>query len=736
MKLVRLYINNFLCHDKSFIDFTQFSSALIVGKQENSDMHSNGVGKTSIFKSIEYVLFNQADIILERIIREDQDYCQIVLDFFIGTQEYRVSRKRTKKGSTDLSLFIKKSTVGSDDEVYHNDLFDPITDDKFWKDISCRRAADTERELDKLIKTNYKAFRSTQHFVQNDMTGLATATPEKRKGILKDALNLIIYSKLEKIAKDKSAAIYKDIEKYKVLIENLGDPNSELLELNKQLVNAKTDLDKKIDIDLELAKNLASINTSLQLLNANYSSLENKFSSLIIKEKELLSDKNKLEISIKEYQSKKNNSARLAKELISEVSLLQIEQAKLAEINFYQNDIYTESLSKAKEKVTHLNIIIQNNSLKYDELKIPVPDDSVCKHCRQNLTEQHKILCKSKIDNEIKECQSNIQDSKKEIIQLNKEIVTLQQSINSLNISKQQLENINTKITTKGKEIQDKRTIYEEYSSILDKFNNELLLKIKELDLILLEIKASSLEEATLIKDKINNEKENISNIESKILLNNKDVAHLRATIAVLTHSIDQKNKDNNKLIELKKAIIDLQSKYNIYPIVQQAFSSVGIPNIIIQNVLDDLQSEANILLSQLKPGLQLAFSIEKTVEKTGDQADTLDINYFINNKERYFAQLSGAQQLAVAFSLKLGLSFVLNKINGTDIKFLLLDEIDQPLDKASVDAFADIVKFFQKYYTILVITHNDRLKDKFSHAICVEQDSNLISKAKVVSSW
>ena len=55
---------------------------------------------------------------------------------------------------------------------------------------------------------------------------------------------------------------------------------------------------------------------------------------------------------------------------------------------------------------------------------------------------------------------------------------------------------------------------------------------------------------------------------------------------------------------------------------------------------------------------------------------------------------------------------------------------------KVGVDAFADIVKFFQKDFIVLVITHNDRLKDKFSHAILVEQDMNMVSRAKVVSSW
>ena len=125
---------------------------------------------------------------------------------------------------------------------------------------------------------------------------------------------------------------------------------------------------------------------------------------------------------------------------------------------------------------------------------------------------------------------------------------------------------------------------------------------------------------------------------------------------------------------------------------------------------------------------------IEKT-KTDGTEADTLDINYLVNGKKRYYEQLSGAMRLAVTFSLKLGLSFLLQKMAGVDIKFLLLDEIDQALDKASVDALLEIIKFFQTDYTILVITHNDYLKDKFKSQILVEQDINMVSRARVVSS-
>lgn len=216
----------------------------------------------------------------------------------------------------------------------------------------------------------------------------------------------------------------------------------------------------------------------------------------------------------------------------------------------------------------------------------------------------------------------------------------------------------------------------------------------------------------------------------------NKEINHYNNNKAIIQHNINQKTKDKLKKDELKKSLKELEEKFVMYPSVIQAFSTTGIPNLIIQNVLDDLQIEANNLLAQLKPGLQLSFSIEKTIEKTGDQADTLDINYTVHGKERYYEQLSGAMKLAVSFALKLGLSFLLQKMLDVDIQLLLLDEIDQSLDKASIDAFADIIKFFQHDYNILVITHNDRLKDKFSHAILVEQDTNMVSKARVVSSW
>jgi DNA repair exonuclease SbcCD ATPase subunit len=734
MKLARMYIENFMCHEHSYVNFLDFNSALIVGKVENNDLFSNGVGKSTIFKAIEYGLFNQADVNLEKIIRDDSSSCKITIDFIYNNEEYRLIRLRTKKNTTDISLYKRNSVISDAEDIYHKNNL-PITSDKFWQDLSGRRAADTEKELAKILKINFKSFRSTVHFMQNDFSGLATSTPEKRKGILKEALNLAIYSKLEKLAKDKANQISKEIDKNKTLLDHLKDPLQDIKQLELQLLSIEEELIKKNDsldfLNLESSK----LNTQLTNLVSDYSLLESNFINLINKEKSLLVDNNKLSSSIKEYSDKKLGMIKSANEVIAELKALKEEQTTLQELNFNLIEKNNEFISINKEFISENNANIKNFLSKILELKEPLASDSVCKHCRQPVSIEYREKCQNELDKEISILENKVIKIKSVINEKNIETNKLQQEVIYLSNCKQKLEKISEKIISKNQELLDKKSLHAECVTTLNNLQSDLKLKEQELFETQDQIKNSSKTEADKVKSQIEVQKNNIKDLNNKINSLNKEITHLNNSKAVIAHNIDQKKKDLNKKEELSNNLLKLNKDFSLYPSVLQAFSSTGIPNLFIQNVLDDLQVEANYLLDQLKPGLQLSFFVEKTKDD-GTDTDTLDILYHINGKERQYDQLSGAQKLAVTFSLKLGLSFLLQKMIGTDIKFLLLDEIDQSLDKAGVDAFADIVKFFQKDFTILVITHNDRLKDKFQHAILVEQDINMVSRAKVVSSW
>lgn len=740
MKPTRLYIKDFMCYDDAYIDFNQFSSALIVGRSESNDTESNGVGKTTIFRSMEYSLFNYADVTLENIIRDDADKCTVVFDFTEGNEEYRIARTRTRKGSNDLTLLKRTAVDGTEEEVYHaikGDRYFPVIEEgKYWKDISGRRTADTEKDLSKLIKVNLKSFRIFVHFMQHDFTGLATATPETRKKILKDALNLVMYSKLEKIAKEKSSVLSKEADRLRILIGSLGDPDATMAEISGKLADVEKEISSRSLKVGDFETLISAGNDKVNQLVNEHSNLEGKFSALVAREQALNTEKTRIETSYKEYTTKKSNIIKMAKDTVVELKELEETQVKLVALDYNQIDILSEQIVSNKEKIAQLSLTIQNDMARAEKLNKPIPEDGECEECRQPITAEHRKICQENINRELREKQVNIQNCKKEIAALNAQNNIHQQTINQLTLSRQHLESINNKISGKKKEIVDRRAIHDEYKALLDKFTHDLEEKIKEMDVVAIELQNSSIKEAKILEKQIQVEKQKVKDIENQNLLNNKELNHFNSTKAVLQHDINQKADEKRKKIEYNKLLKELEDKLGMYPAVVQAFSSTGIPNLIIQNVLDDLQIEANTLLTQLKPGLQLSFSIEKTIEKTGDQADTLDIIYTVNGKKRYYENISGAMQMAVNFSLKLGLSFLLQKLSGIDVKLLLLDEITQSFDSGRVDLFVDIVKLFQKDYTILVITHDDRLKDKFSHAVLVEQDINMVSRARVVSSW
>jgi DNA repair exonuclease SbcCD ATPase subunit len=725
-----LYIENFSCHEKSIIDFTQFNSALIIGKIENSELYSNGVGKTTIFKAVEYALFNASDVNLEKLIRDDCQSCKVIFDFKVNDQLYRICRTRTKKGTSDLSLFERNAVEGDAELVQH-----PGSHKDYWKDISGRRAPDTERDLAKLIKINAKSFRSTVHFAQNDFSGITSATPEKRKALLREILSLSIYSKLEKIAKDKSSLLLKQVDKNEALLSTLNGSQEEIEKCNQDVIEKRNLVSSYLNKINEHQENLTALTESVQLKNLLIQEINNENKFLISQKEKSIKEKNQIENSIKDYSIKKNSLLEDAKKLALELKSIKDKKDILDKIDFSKIEILSKKNEEKQLLSKEKQVQLQTYILKMEELKIPLPEGSQCKHCRQSLDTEHLNKCQQEIAEEIISLEFKIRTLKEEINFLNQECKNISQEIKQLNNQSVELNSLNSSFSFKEKEIKDKKEVYSEYNKILDEFNFKLKEKTEELQDLETKINSSSIEKIKEINAEIIELNKKTENHKVEISSYNKQMSFCNNSIAVIEHSIKQ-IQDN---ISKKKEIIEnnkkIQEEFNSYPTVIEAFSSTGIPNLIIQNLLDELQEESNKLLNNLKPGLQLQFITEKE-KKDGSSNDTLDILYFVQGKNREYEQLSGAMKLAVNFSLKLGLSFLLQNMFGTKINLLLLDEIDQSLDKAGVDAFAEIVKFFQKDFTILVITHNDYLKNKFKNGILVEQDRNMVSRAKVVSSW
>lgn len=732
MKPLYLYSENFTCYKSFELHLAGISSALIVGRQDNNELESNGIGKTSIFRAIEYVLFAQTkhpvlgkDIVLEKLIQDEAAKLLVVFDFEIDNQVYRITRARTRKGSTDLTFFKRNVELGNP----HT----PITDKKLWTDLTCRRTADTDDLIYKLIRIKYKSFINTNHSMQLDMGGIATATPEKRRAILKDIFDLTPYAGMEKIAKLEADKILEDVKLNKALLDAIGSPATDIETIKTTLLTIDQDSTVQTNNITQQKTLIQELNTQQLTKTASLSALEKASSSIITRKASLTDEVFKLTNTIADYDKKRKAIIIEAKAITTSLTSTKKAKEELAGIDFTYLPKLNQSLEATTLEINAKTIEIGIIKAELEELNIPMPDDGTCKHCRQELTPAHRRACMDEIERQIEEKSKMATALTGYIKQLKVEQAKYTSNIKQLEQQEKQVADLTTSITAKVKELNDKQQVHNEYNQLLQQFNADLLTKQADLLTATQEAESSSTAEIQTLTNELNKIKATLIAETKRLDQATTTFNSLQSRKAVSLHSIEEKQKDITKQATLLEAISKLETQYANYPYVIQAFAS--IPDMIIENVVEGLQEETNKLLAQIRPELQLEFATEKT-RSDGNKDDTLDINYYLNNKPKDYSQLSGAQQLCVMFAFKLGLSFLLDKMNGCQIKFLMLDEVDMPFSHAAVDAYADIIRHFQKDFTVLVITHNERLKAKFSNAILVEQDGNGVSRAKVVSSW
>ena len=164
MRPLRIYLKNFMNHSLTEIDIN-FQSVLIVGRSNKNDRISNGVGKTTLFRAIEYVLFNQSHAtVLDKIVRDGKRKAVVEFDFELDGEIYRIYRHRCDTGSSDVRLYKKNASSN-------------------WDSISGRTPSCTDALIHNLIKISHKAFTYSVLFRQADLTGITSVTdPKKAQG--------------------------------------------------------------------------------------------------------------------------------------------------------------------------------------------------------------------------------------------------------------------------------------------------------------------------------------------------------------------------------------------------------------------------------------------------------------------------------------------------------------------------------------------------------------------------
>jgi exonuclease SbcC len=159
---------------------------------------------------------------------------------------------------------------------------------------------------------------------------------------------------------------------------------------------------------------------------------------------------------------------------------------------------------------------------------------------------------------------------------------------------------------------------------------------------------------------------------------------------------------------------------------LERAFGRDGVPALLIEQSLPQIETKANDLLERLSNGqMSVRFVTQEAYKdkKRDDLRETLDIQISDSAGTRDYEMYSGGEAFRVDFAIRLALSEILAQRKGARLQTLVIDEGFGSQDAEGRQRLIEAINLVKNDFAkILVITHLDELKDAFPNRIEVEK--------------
>lgn len=685
MKPERLYMESFLSHDKSEINFNKFDVALILGRYDGESEQSNGAGKSAIFEAIAWALFGKSRHKKKNgVVKWDKTSCKVEFEFFIDEEKYMITRIRDK--------------VINDSDIEFKQWNSLTTQ---YDDISCDTNTSTDKKILDTINVNYEVFINSSYFKQNDISIFAQSTPGKRKDVLKELLRMDKWDKYESKAKDHVRKISASIKEKTQNVIPIDKIINDILECDNDIFNIK-------NIIVDTNKMYTKISDDLVNKKTEYQSLQNANPEAELKKIE------------RDYAVVKGRLSEITSKKIENDNIIGQNNDKISELD-QKIKFFKDQIKQAKNiSVDGIRNKISQGTVKNDilkerikELKINVNLINECDRCKKPLTKKDI---------------TDIQNARK--IELNESIKKHASISSHLNDLTREMQNLEKIINNSSKfEIDKSKSEIKllSFKNIINEKMEENIRLISEQKKLLERDYKKEIQELRSQCEKDYKEK-----LEVEIKNLNSSLEKIKFDVDSLNVDYGSKVRKKEHLIELQKEQIKIQkeidslnSEFTIYDKLRICFGKDGVQSVIIENIIEELENYANDTLSKIcNEPTSVSIQTQKQNDN-GSWSETFDIIIKSGSRVDEFETYSGGEQFRVSLSLRLALSNILSKRMGGAMNFLLLDEVSSNLDNKGLDMFINIVKQIGNTMKVLVITHNEKLKEKFENIIMVDKGVN-----------
>ena len=218
----------------------------------------------------------------------------------------------------------------------------------------------------------------------------------------------------------------------------------------------------------------------------------------------------------------------------------------------------------------------------------------------------------------------------------------------------------------------------------------------------------------------------NLEDAERELFRVREEENKIRSELGGAQQRVDILKTQRTRKKDFEKEREEFQKQIARHRTLERAFGKDGVPALLIEQALPQIEEKANELLDRLSDGqmsIRFVTQAEYKDKKRGDLKETLDIQISDSAGIRNYEMYSGGEAFRVNFALRLALSEILAQRKGARLQTLVIDEGFGSQDVQGRQRLIEAINLVKHDFAkILVITHLDELKDAFPSRIEVEK--------------
>jgi len=677
---LRLELHNFLAYkDPDPLNLEGVHIACISGE--------NGAGKSSLLDAITWALWGKArSSSPDDLIYQGEREMRVVLTFDLAGQRYQVVRQRRAEGKVGTSLLELQALDAASGA---------------WRSLSEHTLRQTQDRLTSLLRLDYDTFVNSAYLAQGRADEFTAKPPVQRIQILATILGLDRWQEVEERAKDRLRATKEAAARIDMRLQEIRREVERRAEFLGELNAAQHEAEAKASHLASLEQAWAAVE-QVQLMRAN---LEKQQAELT---RRLEVDRHELREATREAEALRVKADRRAianqgNELERQRHEVQAARKQWEEANEKSKNL-TELAGTLRGE--NASLAPETEPIKARIQTLEAAREPHCPTCGQPLDEKHRGAIVRELHAQVEARREKFKANKARLHEVTNALGMLQTEMAALRRQMDglpALERRFAEMEAAGRAAQEaaeklpaaearvakwQRAVAEAEAmqQTRERESGDLARRLAEAEQL-----RGTLEHARLAKRMAD---ERVGGARQRLAAVDALEAHSR-TLQAEAHA----QRDEMALLEE----------------LREAFGRRGVPNMIIETVVPEVEEVANALLAKMTEG-QMMLRLETQREtKGGETRETLEIIISDGLGTRAYEMYSGGEAFRINFALRVALSKLLARRAGAQLRALFIDEGFGSQDALGRERLVAAINSVQDDFDrILVITHLDELRDAF----------------------